>query len=53
MEAEAREANKRHRGKINRQAMKGFIDGGFTEDQAKIAVTLIASGKIDNVSIKY
>lgn len=52
-EAERREANKRHAGKINREAMQAFIDGGLTEDCAKAAVTLIAKHAIPHVSIQY
>jgi hypothetical protein len=33
--------------------MQCFIDGGFTEDQAKLAVSLIAKKLIKNVTINY
>lgn len=52
-EAKAREENKKHRAKINNAALKCFVNGGLTEEQAKLAVTLIASKQIDNVSIYY
>lgn len=51
--ARAREENKRHRAKINNQALKCFVAGGLTEEQAKQVVTLIASKQIDNVAIYY
>lgn len=52
-DAEAREADKAHRGSINSQAMDCLIAGGLTEDQAKLAVKLIAAKKIAHVQIKY
>ncbi len=48
-----REKDTAHRSAINREAMQCFIDGGFTEDQAKIAVSLIAKKLIKNVTINY
>ena len=52
-EAEAREADKVHKAKINRAAMEAFMAGGMTEECAKQAVTLIAKREIPNVSITY
>lgn len=52
-DAEAREADKAHRGSINSQAMDCLIAGGLTEDQAKLAVKLIAAKKIAHVQINY
>lgn len=52
-EAKAREEDKKHRASINNQALQCFVNGGLTEKQAKLAVTLIASKQIDNVSIYY
>ena len=48
-----REKDTAHRSSINREAMQCFIDGGFTEDQAKLAVSLIAKKLIKNVTINY
>lgn len=48
-----READKAHKGKINRAALEAFIAGGMTEDCAKLAVTLIAKGAIAGVKISY
>lgn len=52
-EAEAREADKAHKAKINRAAMEAFMAGGMTEECAKQAVTLIAKRQIPSVSITY
>ncbi len=48
-----REKDTAHRSAINREAMQCFVDGGFMEDQAKIAVSLIAKKLIKNVTINY
>lgn len=52
-EAKAREEDKKHRASINNQALQDFVAGGLTEKQAKLAVTLIASKQVSNVSIYY
>ena len=52
-EAARREADKAHRGKVNRAALDAFVAGGMTEDCAKQAVTLIAKGLIPNTRITY
>jgi hypothetical protein len=52
-EAAAREADKKHRASINNQAMSALIGGGLSEDQAKLAVKLIASRKVPHIQIKY
>lgn len=51
--AKEREANKRHRGKINRAARKVLIDAGLNEDDAETAIRTIASGAVPNVKISY
>lgn len=51
--AQKREANKRHRGKINSAAKRAFIDAGLSEESATAAVTAIASGQIPAVKISY
>lgn len=48
-----REEDIKHRKKINNEALKAFVDGGLSEDDAKQAVTLIASKNIPNVFISY
>lgn len=52
-DAEAREANKRHRSAINRRAVAAFVKGGMSEDMATLAVTLIAKKEVPNVTISY
>lgn len=52
-EATAREADRAHKTKINRDAVAAFVSGGMTEDCAKQAVTLIAKRQIPNISIAY
>lgn len=48
-----RERNRAHKAKINSAALAAFVAGGMTEECAKLAVTLIASGKIPAVAIAY
>lgn len=52
-EADAREADKKHKGSINRAVMGALIVGGMDADQAKLAVKLIAARKIPHVKISY
>jgi septal ring factor EnvC (AmiA/AmiB activator) len=52
-EAEAREADREHRAKINNAAATAFVEAGFSEDDARAIVTLIASRSIPNVTISY
>ena len=48
-----READKAHKTAINRAALDAFVQGGMTEECAKLAVTLIAKKAIPAVSITY
>ena len=48
-----REANKKHREKVNGAAADAFISFGFTSNQAQNLVQLIADGKIPGVTIAY
>lgn len=52
-EAARREADKAHKGKVNRAALDAFVAGGMPDDCAKQAVTLIAKGLIPNIRITY
>ena len=52
-EAARREADKAHKGKVNRAALDAFVAGGMPEDCARQAVTLIAKGQIPNIRITY
>jgi colicin import membrane protein len=52
--AAKREANKKHRTTINRAAVAALIaNAGITEDMAIAVVTVIAHGKVPNVTISY
>ena len=48
-----REANKRHRTKINNAARDALVAAGLTAEQATVAVTAIAAGNVPNVKISY
>lgn len=52
-EEKRREEDKAHKGKVNRAALKALVEGGLTEDAAKIAITLIAQGKVPSVRVIY
>jgi len=52
-EQAAREADKNHKGNINRTAMEAFIHAGLSQEQAKLAVKSIAKGLIPAVTISY
>lgn len=52
-ETARREADKAHKGKVNRAALAAFAKGGMTEECAKLAVTLIAKGAIPAIKITY
>ncbi|WP_231421668.1 hypothetical protein [Pseudomonas sp. Leaf59] len=48
-----RAADKAHKGKIYKSAKEAFIEHGMTEDCARLAVKLVASGLIPAMSIQY
>ena len=50
---EKRHENKRHCGKINREAKASFVAEGYNEEEAENIVKLIASNKIKNATINY
>ena len=52
-ELAAREKDKAHRARINNEAAASFIEAGFTEEQARKIVVLVASGKVKNIRISY
>lgn len=52
-ESDAREADKKHRGIINRQAMDCLMQGGLDESKAKLAIKLIAARKVAHIQISY
>jgi len=52
-EAQVRAADRENRRKVNKSIVKALVEGGVSHRAAVSAVTLIASGKIQNVSIRY
>lgn len=52
-EEDARAADKVHRGRINREALAGFIAAGLDEVIARLAVEAIVKGTVPHVSIGY
>lgn len=48
-----READKKHKARINNEAVAAFVASGFSDEDAKKIVVLIASGKVPNVKISY
>jgi hypothetical protein len=53
-EQEQREADTKHKGAINRQAVAELMEwAGLTEDQAKATVKAMANRKISSVTINY
>ena len=45
--------NKAHRGKLNKEAKKSFIDEGFEDEEAERIIKVIAKGRIANITINY
>ena len=52
-EIRKREADKKHRAKINNAILEALEPTGITQDQAKKIVTLIAKGQVPHVKIQY
>jgi hypothetical protein len=52
-QARAREDDKAHKGAIYKASKEAFMQHGMTEDCARLAVKLIASGMILNIKITY
>ena len=52
-ETTKREADKAHRGRINRAALDAIMAAGIGEESAKRVIELIASKKVPHVSINY
>ena len=48
-----READTKHKAKINNEVLNALVVAGLNADAAKLAVTVIAEGKIPHMSIKY
>lgn len=51
--AEQREADKKHKAKVNNAALKALVDAGISEENARIAIEAIALRKVPHVSISY
>lgn len=52
-EQKAREADRAHKANINNAAVAALVAGGLTQEAAKLAITLIAQGKVPAVRIHY
>lgn len=52
-EAERQAANKAHRASVNREILAALVGSGFTEEQAKMVITLAATGKAGRLSVNY
>lgn len=52
-EQQRREDDKKHRAKINNEALAAFVSHGISDELAKQVVTLIAAREIPNVRIEY
>ncbi len=52
-EQDKREANKKHRAKINGEARDAMMELGLSAEQATAVVTSIAKGEVPNVKISY
>jgi chromosome segregation ATPase len=52
-ETARREQDRAHKATVNRAALDALISGGLTEDIAKTVITLIATGKVPAVTIRY
>jgi len=42
-----------HQKKVNREAQESFVENGIKEPQAKEIITMIAHGKIKNITLNY
>jgi len=51
--AERKAENLQHRKKINNEALDCFLSANIQEEQAKMIIGLIASGKIKHITINY
>ncbi len=51
--ADKKAANVAHQRKINREAVDCFVENGIPAEAAKNIITLIATGKIKNITVNY
>jgi hypothetical protein len=52
-EQKAREADRAHKAKTNNAAVSALVAGGLSQEAAKLAITLIAQGKVPAVRVNY
>lgn len=52
-ETAKREADTKHRAKINNEILSAFVGAGITEDAAKLCITAIAKNTIPHIKINY
>lgn len=52
-EAERKAADTKHRKRIHNEALAGFLDAGYSEEQGKEIMLLIINGKIQHVAVNY
>ena len=52
-EQKAREADRAHKAKTNNAAVAALVAGGLSQESAKLAITLIAQGKVPAVRVNY
>lgn len=52
-EAERQAANKAHRASVNREILAALVGSGFSEEQAKMVITLAAKGQCGRLVINY
>ena len=50
---EKRQANKRHRNKIHKEAKGSMMENGISEEDATIFVTMVKDGLVKNITINY
>lgn len=48
-----REANKRHRAKVNNEALAALITAGLSDAAGMAAITAIARGEVPHIKISY
>ena len=52
-EADRQAANKQHRASVNREILAALVGAGFSEDQAKMVITIAAKGAAGRLVIQY
>lgn len=50
---EKRQANKRHRNKIHKEAKASMLEHGISEEDATVFVTMVKDGLVKNITIDY